>query len=57
MVMSVVIEERWFSGSQACSCLCMAVIVDGNVRGDREMVFKVGTLISGLQLLVHGSDS
>ena len=58
MVMSVVIEERWFSGSQACSCLCMAVIVDGNVHGDRgEMVFRVGTLISGLQLLVHGSDS
>ena len=57
MVMSVVIEERWFSGSEACSCLCMAVIVDGNVHGDREMVFTVGTLISGLQLLVHGSDS
>ena len=36
----------------------MAVIVDGNVHGDRgEMVFRVGTLISGLQLLVHGSDS
>ena len=28
MVMSVVIEERWFSGSEACSCLCMAVIVE-----------------------------
>ena len=42
----------------SCRGLSAKPPVDGNVRGDRgEMVFRVGTLISGLQLLVHGSDS
>ena len=46
------------SGGAAAGSLSAKPPVDGNFRGDRgEMVFRVGALISGLQLLVHGSDS